>query len=139
MTLSAVGNDDRMLLSKFFCCLQMTEGRDTIKFQIPGPQDKSCIKCPGFAGGMLAAGIDSHIISMDAAFIRGRRLIENKVKICITIKTIFVFIGAFIIAFLHNFCFFVLSLTYFYFFNIFIIFYIYFLFYDMIPSDDPIR
>ena len=85
---------------------------------------------------MLAAGIDSHIISMDAAFIRGRRLIENKVKICITIKTIFVSIGAFIIAFLHDFCFYVLSLTYFYFFNIF---YIYFLFYDMIPSDDPIR
>ena len=36
-------------------------------------------KCQGLAqdlpGGMLAAGIDSHIIPLDAAFIRGRRLL----------------------------------------------------------------
>ena len=33
-------------------------------------------KCPGFARGMLAAEIGWHIILMNAAFIRGRRLIE---------------------------------------------------------------
>ena len=38
-------------------------GRDTINCQMPTPRDSSCIKCPGFGGegGMLAAGIDSHI------------------------------------------------------------------------------
>ena len=26
-------------------------GRDTINYQMPGPRDSSCNKCPGFAGG----------------------------------------------------------------------------------------
>ena len=104
---------------------------------------------------MLGAGIDLHIISIHvhgcgiysrAAFIaifslkRGVLYIlegvvySNKyVKRCITIKTIFVFIGAFITAFLRHFCiifasFFVFCFvfTYFYFFSIFIILHTFF-------------
>ena len=52
LTLSAVGNDDRMLRSKFFVvCSCRGGGRNTINCQIPGPRDSSCIKCPGFARG----------------------------------------------------------------------------------------
>ena len=63
LTLSAVGNGDRMLRNKFFCCLQMPGGAGTL----------STAKCPapvgthrstnarGLPGGMLAAGIVSHI------------------------------------------------------------------------------
>ena len=62
--LSAVGKDDRMSRNKFFVVFKCPGG-DTIKFQMPGPLDSSCIKYPGFAReGMLAAGIDSHITTV---------------------------------------------------------------------------
>ena len=55
-TPSAVGNDDRVLRNKFFC-LQFPGGRDTINCQMPDPGTHRASN----VGGMLAAGIDSHI------------------------------------------------------------------------------
>ena len=50
--------------TSFFVVCKCPGCRDTINYQMPAPRDSSCNKCPGFArGGMLAAGIDSHIIS----------------------------------------------------------------------------
>ena len=39
-----------------FYCLQMPEGPDTINCEMPGLQDPSCNKCPGFARGRDARG-----------------------------------------------------------------------------------
>ena len=39
---------------KVFCDLQMPGGRDTINCQMPALPNSSCIKCPGFAGGVGA-------------------------------------------------------------------------------------
>ena len=41
--------------------LLFANARDTINYQMPGPRVSSCVKCRGFPGGMLAAGIESHI------------------------------------------------------------------------------
>ena len=61
LTLSAVGDDDGMLRNNFFIVCKRPVGRDTINCQMPGPRDSSCNRCPVFAPGDLAAGIDSHI------------------------------------------------------------------------------
>ena len=58
LTLTAVGNEGKMLRIKFFVvskCLQ--EEPNTINCR-----DSPFIKCPGFARRMLTAGIDSHVI-----------------------------------------------------------------------------
>ena len=67
LTLSAVGNDDRMLRNKIFdifvssfVVCKCPGDRDTINCQMSGPRDSPCIKCPGW-DRMLAAGIDWHI------------------------------------------------------------------------------
>ena len=60
LTLSAVGNGDRSLRNKFFVVCKCPGDRDTINCQMPGSRDSLCNKYQGFAGGMLAAGIDSH-------------------------------------------------------------------------------
>ena len=64
LTLSAVENDDRMLRSKFFVvfkCPGKGGGgvRDTINCQMPGSPGLIMHHMPG---GMLADGIDLHII-----------------------------------------------------------------------------
>ena len=70
LLLSVVGNVDRMLRSKFFVICKCPGGRNTVNCQMSGPGDSSCVKCPGFAGGMLADGIDSYI-----------RIESNQIKI----------------------------------------------------------
>ena len=64
LTLSAVGNDDRMLRNKFVVVCKCPRGTDTINCQMPGPRDSICeTNARGFpgGGGMLTVGIDSHI------------------------------------------------------------------------------
>ena len=67
LILSAVGNGDWMLLNQIFVVYKCPGDRDTMNCQMPGPRNSSCNKCLGFArGGMLAAGIDKHIIADNA-------------------------------------------------------------------------
>ena len=61
LILNAVGNGDRMLRNNFFVASKCPGGRDTINCQMPGPRDSPCIPR---GRGMLAAGIDSHIMSV---------------------------------------------------------------------------
>ena len=61
-TLSAVGNDNRMLRNKFVVVCKCPGGRDTINCQMPGLRGLIVKQMPGVCpGGMLAIGIDSHI------------------------------------------------------------------------------
>ena len=63
LTLSAVGNDDRMLRNKFVVVSKCPGGRDTINCQIPvlQPGTHREANARGLPGGMLAVEIDSHI------------------------------------------------------------------------------
>ena len=65
LTRSAVGNDDRMLRKKFVVVCKCPGGRDTINSQMPAPTGLIVKQMPGVCsgGGMLAVGIDSHIIN----------------------------------------------------------------------------
>ena len=65
LTLSAVGNNDRMLRNKFFVVCNL-----------------SCNKCPGFAGGVFAAVIDSHMSTVKESKFEIDELIQsNKIEI----------------------------------------------------------
>ena len=65
--LSSVGNDNRILRSKFFVVCKCPGRSGTLlTTKCLAPRNSSCIKCPGLPGGgrgegMLVAGIDSHI------------------------------------------------------------------------------
>ena len=82
MTLSAVGNDNMQDVTKqVFCCLQNARGGTLLNSKCPAPGTNLASNAQGLRGAgeeecaMLAAGTDSHIISMEAAFIRGQRLL----------------------------------------------------------------
>ena len=69
----AAGIDLHITKQVFLVCKCLGDG--TVKFPNPRPPGLIVHQMPGFAGGMLAAGIDSHIIPMDEKFILGRRLL----------------------------------------------------------------
>ena len=62
LTLSAVRNDDRMLRNKFVVVCKCSGDRDTINCQCPVPGTYRETNAWGLPGGMLAVGIDSHIM-----------------------------------------------------------------------------
>ena len=74
LTRSAVGNDDRLLQNKFFAVCKCPGGRDTINCQMPVPRHSSVVQ--QMPGGILAAGIDSHISTVEPA-LRPPGLIER--------------------------------------------------------------
>ena len=62
--LCAVGNDDRMLRNKFFVVCKCPGGRTLLTAKCPAPGTHRASNARGLPGGMLAAGIDSHIIAV---------------------------------------------------------------------------
>ena len=63
LTLSAVGNDDRMMRNKFVVVCKCPGVGTLLTFKCPAPRTHRETNARGLpGGGMLAVGIDSHII-----------------------------------------------------------------------------
>ena len=62
LTLSAVGNGDRMLRNTFLLFANARGAGTLSTAKCPAPGTHRAINGRGLPGGMLAAGIDSHII-----------------------------------------------------------------------------
>ena len=61
MTLRAVGNDDRMLLSNYFVVCKCPGGGTLLNSKCPAPGTDWASNAGVFPGRMLPDGIDSHI------------------------------------------------------------------------------
>ena len=62
LTLSAIGNDHRMLRNKFVVVCKCPGGQHTLNCQMPAPGTHREINARGLpGGGVLTDGIDSHV------------------------------------------------------------------------------